>query len=181
MNITALYLLPSRLALELYLFNDKMKWQLLSYSEVGGGDSTGQETLWILGGEHDCSLSVLCHLPLRNLTHLCTASQSPQALRGAHCPDPILTPSSSFHPLALKHTDLCYHSCLSPLEQCQFLQVPCLLQLPPNFQLPGPSAGFSHSSIKLSPYLLPGYFLPCVRHGFAVTRMFNRAYFGHCC
>lgn len=84
--------------------------------------------------------------------------RAPRASRDAHCPDPTLTPS---HPLTPKPTDLRYHPCLSHLGPYRFLLVPCLLQLPTNVWLPEPSAGFSHSSLRFSPCLIPIYCLPC--------------------
>ena len=161
--MTAFHLLHSRLTLQLYLFNDKMKWQYWSYSEVVGKDCTEQESLWILGGER------VGELPTLSLPLLASPWKSHPSLYGfpePHKPLAMLTAQTPpsplpvpFHPLAPKPSDLCYHLCLSHLGPYWFLLVPCLLQLPPNFWLPGPPAGFSHSSLKFSPCLLPNYFL----------------------
>lgn len=126
-----------------------------------------QESLWILRGQWAGELSTLSP-PDSFLMEFSPISVQPlratQALRDAHCPGPILnTLLVPFHPLTPKHNDVCYHICLSHLGLYQVLLVPCLLQLPPNFCLPGCSAGFVHYSLKFSLCLLPNYFLPYPR------------------
>lgn len=159
------HLLLSRLTVAFYLFNDKMKRQYQSKSEVVGKDCTEQESLWILGAEIF-------------LTEISCVYSLPEP----HEPLGMLTAqtlSRPLHPLAPKPTDLCYHPWFSYPGPYRFF--PFLLHLPPDFWLVGPSTGFSHSSPKILSLPPTQLFSSMCSDTAVIARTLNLAYFVQCC